>query len=144
MVFPFKTFAFTGPCIFGTMESPLYVSYIYKINILGKGGKLGAIMVLRSPLLYKLVSSTSFFHIHSTPVSVRCPILHISAMPQSDLQNNGSEIKEPLPKIPKLQQNGVTEASQNPMPLLKVKKLSDKAVLPSRGTPLSAGYDLSR
>jgi hypothetical protein len=29
-------------------------------------------------------------------------------------------------------------------PLLKVKKLSDKAVLPSRGSALAAGYDLSR
>lgn len=29
-------------------------------------------------------------------------------------------------------------------PLLKVKKLSDKAVLPSRGSSLAAGYDLSR
>lgn len=28
-------------------------------------------------------------------------------------------------------------------PLLKVKKLSDKAVLPSRGSALAAGYDLS-
>jgi dUTP pyrophosphatase len=26
---------------------------------------------------------------------------------------------------------------------LRVKKLSDKAVIPSRGSPLSAGYDLS-
>ncbi|KAF5187597.1 Deoxyuridine 5'-triphosphate nucleotidohydrolase [Thalictrum thalictroides] len=43
------------------------------------------------------------------------------------------EIKEPsLPKI----QNGV-------FPLLKVKKLSEKAIIPSKGSALSAGYDLS-
>ncbi|KAL6637577.1 hypothetical protein ACP70R_025149 [Stipagrostis hirtigluma subsp. patula] len=29
------------------------------------------------------------------------------------------------------------------VPLLKVKKLSDKAILPSRGSTLAAGYDLS-
>ncbi|KAK1366400.1 Deoxyuridine 5'-triphosphate nucleotidohydrolase [Heracleum sosnowskyi] len=34
------------------------------------------------------------------------------------------------------------ESNQN-VPILRVKKLSDKAVIPSRGSPLSAGYDLS-
>ncbi|KAL1813682.1 hypothetical protein DCAR_0626047 [Daucus carota subsp. sativus] len=33
--------------------------------------------------------------------------------------------------------------SNKHVPILRVKKLSDKAVLPSRGSPLSAGYDLS-
>jgi dUTP pyrophosphatase len=68
-------------------------------------------------------------------------------MAQSDLQSNSSpEIKEPLLKVPKLGQNGVSAAaiSENPSSLLRVKKLSDKAVLPSRASPLSAGYDLSR
>uniref|UniRef100_A0A0A9DLL3 dUTP diphosphatase n=1 Tax=Arundo donax TaxID=35708 RepID=A0A0A9DLL3_ARUDO len=40
-------------------------------------------------------------------------------------------VHEPPQKIPKI------------TPLLKVKKLSDKAVLPSRGSALAAGYDLS-
>ncbi|PAN45766.1 hypothetical protein PAHAL_9G140700 [Panicum hallii] len=40
-------------------------------------------------------------------------------------------VQEPPQKISKL------------APLLKVKKLSDKAVLPSRGSALAAGYDLS-
>ncbi|KAL6212918.1 hypothetical protein ACLB2K_018133 [Fragaria x ananassa] len=52
-------------------------------------------------------------------------------------QQNGSH--EPAPKIAKLHQNGdVSETS-----FFRVKKLSEKAVLPSRGSPLSAGYDLS-
>ncbi|OIW02617.1 hypothetical protein TanjilG_24068 [Lupinus angustifolius] len=66
------------------------------------------------------------------------------AQPQSHsettINTNGSEIQEPLPKIPKLHQNGDVSSDT---PLLRVKKLSDKAVLPSRGSPLSAGYDLS-
>ncbi|KAE8123973.1 hypothetical protein FH972_018886 [Carpinus fangiana] len=68
------------------------------------------------------------------------------AMAHSDLESNSPpEIKEPLLKIPKLGQNGVSAAaiSENPMSLLRVKKLSEKAVLPSRASPLSAGYDLS-
>lgn len=55
--------------------------------------------------------------------------------------NNSPEIKEPATKVPKLHENGVSE---NPMSFFRVKKLSEKAVLPSRGSPLSAGYDLSR
>ena len=38
-------------------------------------------------------------------------------------------------------QNG--DVSAEPAPLLRVKKLSDKAIIPSRASPLSAGYDLS-
>lgn len=65
-------------------------------------------------------------------------------MAQADQINNSPEIKEPSPKVPKLGQNGVHEVTQGPASLLKVKKLSEKAVLPSRGSPLAAGYDLSR
>ena len=54
------------------------------------------------------------------------------------------EIKEPSPKIQKLHQNGVSKDPVNPISLLRVKKLSENAVLPSRGSTLSAGYDLSR
>lgn len=64
-------------------------------------------------------------------------------MTQSEVQNNGIEVKEPSPKIPKLDHNGVHDVPQCPPSPLRVKKLSDKAVLPSRASPLSAGYDLS-
>ncbi|KAF8409948.1 hypothetical protein HHK36_002467 [Tetracentron sinense] len=63
-------------------------------------------------------------------------------MTQQDLQNS-PEIKEPSLKLQKLHQNGASKVSQNLLPLLRVKKLSEKAVLPSRATHLSAGYDLS-
>ncbi|RWR93859.1 deoxyuridine 5'-triphosphate nucleotidohydrolase [Cinnamomum micranthum f. kanehirae] len=53
------------------------------------------------------------------------------------------EIKEPSPKIQKLHQNGVSRDTVIPISVLRVKKLSENAVLPSRGSPLSAGYDLS-
>ncbi|KAL4279665.1 hypothetical protein GQ457_03G038870 [Hibiscus cannabinus] len=65
------------------------------------------------------------------------------AMAQADQINNIHEIKEPSPKVPKFGQNGVHEVTQGPVSLLKVKKLSEKAVLPSRGSALAAGYDLS-
>ncbi|XWS21073.1 hypothetical protein CRYUN_Cryun30bG0023800 [Craigia yunnanensis] len=65
-------------------------------------------------------------------------------MAQAEQLNNSLEIKEPSPKVPKLGQNGVHEVTQGPISLLRVKKLSEKAVLPSRGSPLAAGYDLSR
>ncbi|KAF9620346.1 hypothetical protein IFM89_011081 [Coptis chinensis] len=56
--------------------------------------------------------------------------------------NNSLEIQEPSPKIQKLnQQNG--GSSHVFVPFLKVKKLSENAILPSRGSSLSAGYDLS-
>ncbi|RVW36318.1 Deoxyuridine 5'-triphosphate nucleotidohydrolase [Vitis vinifera] len=64
-------------------------------------------------------------------------------MAQHDPQCKSPEIKEPAPKIQKLHQNGVSQVSQCPLSLLRVKKLSEKAVLPSRASPLSAGYDLS-
>ncbi|KAL1220214.1 Deoxyuridine 5'-triphosphate nucleotidohydrolase [Cardamine amara subsp. amara] len=49
-------------------------------------------------------------------------------------------VNEPLPKLQKLDRNGVHGDSS---PFFKVKKLSEKAVLPTRGSSLSAGYDLS-
>lgn len=71
----------------------------------------------------------------------------LSSPPMAD-QNpeiNGSETNEPSPKIQKLEQNGVRGTPNSVTnPFLKVKKLSEKAVLPSRASPLSAGYDLSR
>lgn len=58
-----------------------------------------------------------------------------------ETQNGNPEIKEPTPKIQKLHNNGV---SHEIVSFLRVKKLSDKASLPSRASLLSAGYDLSR
>ncbi|KAE8675273.1 Deoxyuridine 5'-triphosphate nucleotidohydrolase [Hibiscus syriacus] len=72
-----------------------------------------------------------------------CPFSRSLAMAQADLINNSPEIKESSPKVPKLSQNGVQEVIQGSVSLLKVKRLSEKAVLPSRGSALAAGYDLS-
>ncbi|KAJ4964846.1 hypothetical protein NE237_016695 [Protea cynaroides] len=62
-------------------------------------------------------------------------------MAQGDLENNHHtpEVKEPATKIQKISQNGLSED----LPLLRVKKLSENAILPKRASPLSAGYDLS-
>ncbi|KAK6115815.1 hypothetical protein DH2020_008084 [Rehmannia glutinosa] len=58
--------------------------------------------------------------------------------------NRSPEIDEPLPKIQKVHENGVSESkTHEATPFLRVKRLSEKAVLPSRASPLSAGYDLS-
>lgn len=62
-------------------------------------------------------------------------------MAQAEQQNGSPEVKEPSPKIPKLHQNGVVH--DNIGSLFRVKKLSEKAVLPKRGSSLAAGYDLS-
>ncbi|OVA04039.1 DeoxyUTP pyrophosphatase [Macleaya cordata] len=62
---------------------------------------------------------------------------------ESPQNNDTSEIKEPALKIQKVDENGVSEVPSKLLPLLKVKKLSEKAVTPSRASPLSAGYDLS-
>ncbi|KAI3821054.1 hypothetical protein L1987_08610 [Smallanthus sonchifolius] len=71
---------------------------------------------------------------HCSPKSA-----YVSTMAQSI--NGSPEIKEPAPKIQKLDdQNG---NSDHQIPIFKVKKLSEKAVLPSRGSSLAAGYDLS-
>ena len=49
--------------------------------------------------------------------------------------NNSPEIEMPKTKAQKV---------DHQVPVFKVKKLSDKAILPSRGSSLAAGYDLSR
>ncbi|XP_057785493.1 deoxyuridine 5'-triphosphate nucleotidohydrolase-like [Salvia miltiorrhiza] len=59
--------------------------------------------------------------------------------------NYTPEIQEPSPKIQKIHDhNGVSDTKPTAIvPFLRVKRLSEKAVLPSRASPLSAGYDLS-
>ncbi|KAL6893629.1 hypothetical protein ACP4OV_007727 [Aristida adscensionis] len=61
----------------------------------------------------------------------RARTLSTIAMAASNGAAAVDSVQEPPQKIPKV------------APLLKVKKLSDKAVLPSRGSALAAGYDLS-
>ncbi|KAK1407497.1 hypothetical protein QVD17_39113 [Tagetes erecta] len=84
-----------------------------------------------------------YHHLHSFPSSLFNPSsksTSVSTMAQTII-NNSPEIKEPVPKIQKLNdQNGI---SDHQIPLFKVKKLSQNAVLPSRGSSLAAGYDLS-
>ncbi|KAL0017198.1 hypothetical protein SO802_004267 [Lithocarpus litseifolius] len=113
-------------------------------------GKLGA-KTLETPFLVATpLFKANPYSAHSLKLSFcKYPFRNRSfstvlTMAQPDLQNHSPEIKEPSLKIPKLGQNGVAaEISKDPISLLRVKKLSEKAVLPSRGSPLSAGYDLS-
>ena len=103
--------------------------------------------------LFKHTAYYTFQHLKPScwqilPYPSRCRAFCVDlTMAHSDLQSKSSpKIKEPLLKIPKLGQNNVSTAaiSENPSSLLRVKKLFEKMVSPSRASPLSAGYDLSR
>lgn len=66
-------------------------------------------------------------------------------MAQPETENPSHEIKEPALKVPKVHRNGAADPDDKvPAPFIKVLRLSEKAILPSRASPLSAGYDLSR
>ncbi|XP_021725562.1 deoxyuridine 5'-triphosphate nucleotidohydrolase [Chenopodium quinoa] len=60
-------------------------------------------------------------------------------MAENNSNTQSPEIKEPSTKLQKLQPHENGDESS----FFKVKKLSDKAVVPSRGSPFAAGYDLS-
>ncbi|XP_028773824.1 deoxyuridine 5'-triphosphate nucleotidohydrolase-like [Neltuma alba] len=101
-------------------------------------GKLGALKSFLSLPLYNSYLPSSPprlipFSYPSFPHRLRLP-----TMVQTAMQSNGCEAPEPSPKIQKVESNGTSI-----VPFLRVKKLSDKAVLPSRASSLSAGYDLS-
>ncbi|XP_059638019.1 deoxyuridine 5'-triphosphate nucleotidohydrolase [Cornus florida] len=116
-------------------------------------GTLGAIIVKKIPSFapnFTLYKSNSPISIPVEPYFCKYPnprLLRFSrflAMAQRDPQLISHETEEPSPKIQKLHQNGVSKAPpQAIIPFFRVKKLSEKAVLPSRASPLSAGYDLS-
>ncbi|XP_071719813.1 deoxyuridine 5'-triphosphate nucleotidohydrolase-like [Rutidosis leptorrhynchoides] len=75
--------------------------------------------------LYFHLFQSSIFNFKSISVSVS----------MANNNTNGTpEIEGPTQKIQKL---------DHQIPLFKVKKLSEKAVLPTRGSSLAAGYDLS-
>lgn len=52
------------------------------------------------------------------------------------------DVEGPSPKLQKVlhDSNGISGGA----PLFRVKRLSEKAVVPLRASPLSAGYDLTR
>ncbi|CAN1163664.1 Deoxyuridine 5'-triphosphate nucleotidohydrolase, partial [Linum perenne] len=75
--------------------------------------------------------------------SIVTPILLSKMSQQAEIKNGSPEVKEPSPKIPKLDHDSSVDGPTSLSFFFKVKKLSEKAVLPTRGSPLSAGYDLS-
>ncbi|KAL5704569.1 dUTP diphosphatase [Ranunculus cassubicifolius] len=64
-------------------------------------------------------------------------------MEQSNLQTFNSSPSKHTQNLENLHQNNISQGNQTLPNLFKVKKLSEKAILPSRASPLSAGYDLS-
>ncbi|KAJ0980400.1 hypothetical protein J5N97_008655 [Dioscorea zingiberensis] len=69
----------------------------------------------------------------SNPKALRLLRSHSQMAPKSPTKNGIRDEHEPSPKHLKL----------DLAPLLRVKRLSENAVIPSRASPLAAGYDLS-
>ncbi|KAI4388430.1 hypothetical protein MLD38_000756 [Melastoma candidum] len=90
-------------------------------------GKLGAVL---PPAFFLYMNNPRTRGFFSFPTSI---------LPTRPIKMVEIDVQEPCPKIPKLSLNGGSAAVGS----LKVKKLSENAVLPSRGSPLAAGYDLS-
>ncbi|KAJ0577862.1 putative dUTP diphosphatase [Helianthus annuus] len=111
-------------------------------RVLKMAGTLGAIT--HSLPSHNIFNPYKTYH-HRQFNPFRSPLIYPPSKPPSvstmaQTLNGSPEIKEPTPKLQKLDdQNG---NSDHQIPLFKVKKLSDKAVLPSRGSSLAAGYDL--
>ncbi|XP_048574360.1 deoxyuridine 5'-triphosphate nucleotidohydrolase-like [Triticum urartu] len=97
--------------------------------------------LLRSPL--PLFTRRAPLHLapHPDPISRRLlflPSRTLTAAATTMAATNGTAAADPIQEQPK------AAAAPSPAPLLlKVKKLSANAVLPSRGSALAAGYDLS-
>ncbi|KAL7081558.1 hypothetical protein ACP275_14G047300 [Erythranthe tilingii] len=113
-------------------------------------GKLGAIFRNSiSPRIFPPFNPHSALYPVSIFISTRNPYRTISftALSMAEAAENPNrtpEIEEPTPKIQKTHQNGVAgSTTHDATPFLRVKKLSEKATLPSRASPFSAGYDLS-
>ncbi|KAF8684424.1 hypothetical protein HU200_044318 [Digitaria exilis] len=101
-------------------------------------GKFGAICSRAAASLFSRRHRRILFPSTPTPLRflpIRQRLLPRSLSTTAMAASNGSAaadaVQEPPQKITKI------------APLLKVKKLSEKAVLPSRGSALAAGYDLS-
>lgn len=125
------------------------MKYIY-------GGRIGATFPTSSPAmagtsisLYKPVrplilqnsNDRSSKYLQLRPL----PLARSRIMAQPEAQNHSPENYEPAPKVPKLHQNGTAGLiEKESAPFFRVVRLSEKAILPSRASPLSAGYDLSR
>ncbi|GMH22867.1 hypothetical protein Nepgr_024710 [Nepenthes gracilis] len=98
-------------------------------------------------LVFKAIAPPNSLHLSLNTLSVIYSFHFPSPsdsqkMADLDQQNRSPEIKERSPKIWKLNHNGAANVTQQ-FPLLRVKKLSENAILPSRASRFSAGYDLS-
>ncbi|CAH1432393.1 unnamed protein product [Lactuca virosa] len=109
-------------------------------------GTLGAIPRTLSLAGYFIPSKPYPYRQYRPPTS-RFSLVNFSSKPSflwpvSAMSHNGSpEIEGLIPKVQKIDdRNGNSDHQQ---PLFRVKKLSEKAILPARGSSLAAGYDLS-
>lgn len=125
-------------CLRTTLVIRTYITMAGKLFITRETPFLAGLSLFkRTPSSYLLLKPGICKYSHH-----RRPLSQLLRMAPQDVQNGNHEVKEPTPKIAKLHEN--SDVSGNPTFFFRVKKLSEKAVLPSRGSPLSAGYDLSR
>ncbi|CAI9284185.1 unnamed protein product [Lactuca saligna] len=111
-------------------------------------GILGAIRYTLSFRRDYFIPYKPYPHHHNPFHPFRSPIFNRSSKSSSfrlisamSNINNIPDIEGPAPKVQKIDdRNG---SSDHQLPFFKVKKLSEKAVLPARGSSLAAGYDLS-
>lgn len=124
------------------------MKYIY-------GGRIGATFPTSSPAmagtsisLYKpvrpLILQNSNDRSSKYLQLCHLPLARSGIMAQPETHDHSPENYEPAPKVPKLHQNGTAGFVEESAPFFRVVRLSEKAILPSRASPLSAGYDLSR
>lgn len=126
-------------CLRTTREIRTYIKMAGKLGAIARESPLLAVLSLfkRTPSSYLPLKPGICKYPH-----YRRPLSQLLRMAQQDVQNGSHEVKGPTPKIAKLHEK--SDVSGNPTSFFRVKKLAEKAVLPSRGSPLSAGYDLSR
>ncbi|CAO2819753.1 unnamed protein product [Amaranthus hypochondriacus] len=112
-------------------------------------GAINSKIIPKNPTLFKPLYQPPFlFNFTYKPLfrSSYQRVYFSITMAENNPKTQSPEIKEPSTKLQKIEthenQNG-NHQSFNTVSFFKVKKLSEKAVIPSRGSLLSAGYDLS-
>ncbi|XP_066327121.1 deoxyuridine 5'-triphosphate nucleotidohydrolase-like [Miscanthus floridulus] len=114
-------------------------------------GKFGAIYSRAAACLFSPRPRNIFLHSTPTPArflpfSRRLHPRSLSTLAMAASNGAAAAATDSVQEHPAATTESVQEPPQKISkisPLLKVKKLSDKAVLPSRGSALAAGYDLS-
>lgn len=98
---------------------------------------LARIVPAKTPHLFPPFKPPPTLPLPSKILSKRFPKVKMSSL------SSENAAQEPIPKIAKLSHVRSDDVINGAPLLLKIKKLSENAITPSRASPLSAGYDLS-